>query len=226
MSLADRILVIIDGQTRQIGTPEELYARPEHADVAEFMGYRNLFPTAMEAADQGIGVTVGGARLLGTLVGAAGGMPGARAIVAIRPDDMHPTGDGPIVATVDIAEYHGRDFSAVARLADGAELFFRSAERVTPGEVVRLDVAPARVLVYPGMSASHTPAGGLSLRRRLREHGLDSVTLLVVPGVLLVLVLFIYPPVYGLVLSVFHPENRAAIGWPTTRTVLHRSVPL
>ena len=30
LSLADRILVMIDGQTRQIGTPEELYARPAH----------------------------------------------------------------------------------------------------------------------------------------------------------------------------------------------------
>ena len=44
LSLADRILVMIDGQTRQIGTPEELYARPANADVAEFMGYRNLVP--------------------------------------------------------------------------------------------------------------------------------------------------------------------------------------
>ncbi len=42
LSLADRIVVLIDGQMRQIGTPEELYARPAHADVAEFMGYRNL----------------------------------------------------------------------------------------------------------------------------------------------------------------------------------------
>ena len=36
LSLADRILVIIDGQTRQIATPEEQYSRLAHADVAEF----------------------------------------------------------------------------------------------------------------------------------------------------------------------------------------------
>ena len=46
LSLADRIVVLIDGQMRQIGTPEELYARPAHADVAEFMGYRNLVAVA------------------------------------------------------------------------------------------------------------------------------------------------------------------------------------
>jgi putative spermidine/putrescine transport system ATP-binding protein len=28
LSLADRIVVMIEGQTRQIGTPEELYSRP------------------------------------------------------------------------------------------------------------------------------------------------------------------------------------------------------
>jgi putative spermidine/putrescine transport system permease protein len=51
------------------------------------------------------------------------------------------------------------------------------------------------------MSATH-----LSLRRRLRERGLDSVTLLVLPGVVFVLALFIYPFIYGLVLS-FRPKQ-------------------
>src|SRR6516164_780000 len=49
----------------------------------------------------------------------------------------------------------------------------------------------------------------LSLRRRMRERGLDAVTLLVVPGVLFVLALFIYPFLYGLVLS-FTPKQG---GW-------------
>src|ERR1700688_2206462 len=54
------------------------------------------------------------------------------------------------------------------------------------------------------MSAAH-----LSLRRRLRERGLDGVTLLVLPGVVFVLALFIYPFLYGLVLS-FQPKEG---GW-------------
>ena len=45
LSLADRIVVLRDGMVRQVGTPEDLYARPAHADVAEFMGYRNLLPS-------------------------------------------------------------------------------------------------------------------------------------------------------------------------------------
>jgi putative spermidine/putrescine transport system ATP-binding protein len=90
-------------------------------------------------------VTVSGARILGTPMAPVG----ARATVAIRPDDLCPTADGPIAATVEIAEYHGRDFYAVARGRDGEDLYFRSDRRVAAGETVQLAAAPDRVLVYP-----------------------------------------------------------------------------
>ncbi len=108
------------------------------------MGYRNLFASRAEATNEGVAVTVGGARVIGTPLAAVG----EQVIVAIRPDDLQPTADGPIAATVEIAEYHGRDFYAVARGADGAELFFRSDRRLSAGEVVRLAAPPSRVLVY------------------------------------------------------------------------------
>ena len=137
LSLADRILVMIDGQTRQIGTPEELYARPAHADVAEFMGYRNLVPSPAEAADGGRSPsTVGGARVCGH---ADGG--GRRAARCGDPPgrSARRRGDGPIAATVEIAEYHGRDFYAVARGRRTARsCIFRSDARVAAGEAVRL----------------------------------------------------------------------------------------
>lgn len=50
----------------------------------------------------------------------------------------------------------------------------------------------------------------LSLRRRLRERGLDAVTLLALPGVVAVLALFVYPFLYGLVLS-FQPKQGGAL---------------
>ena len=87
LSLADRILVMIDGQTRQIGTPEDLYSRPAHADVAEFMGYRNLFRSPAR-----------GRRRRRrrhdrrrTAASARRWRRSARdAVVAIRPDDLRP----------------------------------------------------------------------------------------------------------------------------------------
>jgi putative spermidine/putrescine transport system permease protein len=47
------------------------------------------------------------------------------------------------------------------------------------------------------------------LRWRLRERGFDGVTMLVLPGIAFVLVLFIYPFLYGLVLS-FEPKQGGA----------------
>src|SRR5579872_3449713 len=105
LSLADRILVLIDGQAQQLGTPEELYAQPATPAVAEFMGYRNLLESVAEAADGGVVVSIAGARVRGVVRG--GGVSGT-AVVAVRPEDLVPAQDGPISATVEIVEYHGR----------------------------------------------------------------------------------------------------------------------
>jgi len=145
LSLADRIMVMIDGQPRQIGTPEDLYSRPTSADVAEFMGYRNLLTSPAQTVPGGVSVMIGGVQILGTPMAPING----KATFAIRPDDLHPTADGPIPATVEIAEYHGRDFYAVARGSEGEDLYFRSNKRVTAGEIVHLAAARERVLVFP-----------------------------------------------------------------------------
>jgi putative spermidine/putrescine transport system ATP-binding protein len=118
--------------------------------VAEFMGYRNLVRSAAEITAEGVMVDVAGGRVAGTLVEQVAG----QAIVAIRPEDLHPTPGGPIAATVEIAEYHGRDHYAVARGGGGEELFFRSPVRVGPGDVVRLSALPERVLVYAAGGAA------------------------------------------------------------------------
>ena len=44
LSLADRIVVMKDGQIRQVGTPADLFARPDHVDVAAFMGFPQHHP--------------------------------------------------------------------------------------------------------------------------------------------------------------------------------------
>ncbi len=54
--------------------------------------------------------------------------------------------------------------------------------------------------------------GGISTARmRLAAHGLDAVTLLVLPAVLLIVGLFIYPFVYGFWLS-FQPKDGSLLG--------------
>lgn len=151
LSLADRIVVMREGMVRQIGTPAELYARPAHADVAEFMGYRNVLPARVLdcSGTDCIQVSVGGAALKGIAVEQR---PADQAIVSIRPDDLRPVSDGPIAATVESAQYYGREFYCSGRASDGTELYFCSPQPVRKGERVLLAADPARVLIYTGTS--------------------------------------------------------------------------
>jgi putative spermidine/putrescine transport system ATP-binding protein len=147
LSLADRIVVMREGVVRQVGTPSELYSRPAHADVAEFMGYRNLLPTRITGQNGAFArLAVGIATIEGTAMepGAA-----ADATVAIRPEDLVVRPDGPVEADVETSEYRGRSFFGTARTPEGLELFFRSERPITIGETVRLAADPAQVLVYP-----------------------------------------------------------------------------
>ncbi len=108
------------------------------------MGYRNLLHSAVEIVGGKVYVQVAGAAITGTPMEPID----SRAVVAIRPEDLHPAPDGPISAAVEIAEYHGRDFYAVATAPDGSDLYFRSPVRISAGETVRLTAAPDRVLIY------------------------------------------------------------------------------
>jgi putative spermidine/putrescine transport system ATP-binding protein len=152
LSLADRIVVMRDGQVRQVGAPEDLYARPAHADVAAFMGFRNQLPGQLLPGGA-MRVRVGAAEIGGTAAGGLDAAATGAAIIAIRPDDLTPRADGALVATVQAAEYRGRDFYGIAAMQDGTELYFRADARVAPGETLHLGADPARVLVYPGGAA-------------------------------------------------------------------------
>jgi putative spermidine/putrescine transport system ATP-binding protein len=145
LSLADRIVVMRDGVVRQVGTPPELYARPAYADVAEFMGYRNLVRSQASMSGNLLNVRIGGTDVQGTPVGAAAE---GNAIVAIRPDDLKAEANGPLAVTVESAQYHGRDFYCSGRTSDGSELYFCSEHKVAKGDSARLATDPSRVLIY------------------------------------------------------------------------------
>ena len=43
ISMADRVVVMNNGEIEQIDTPEVLYSRPVNEEVARFLGFRNIF---------------------------------------------------------------------------------------------------------------------------------------------------------------------------------------
>jgi putative spermidine/putrescine transport system ATP-binding protein len=142
LSMADRLVVLRDGQVEQIGSPEEVYTKPASAYVAGFMGYRNLLE--LRCADDG---TLTGDRL--QLHGRVVGTPNGRATVAIRPEDFVVGGDeNRLDAKVRVVEYHGREQLVEADLAGGQTVHFRTAERLAPGDDVKLGVPADRVLAY------------------------------------------------------------------------------
>jgi len=145
LSLADRIVVMRAGEVRQVGTPEDLYVRPAHPDVAEFMGYRNQIRSHATKAGNLLSINVGGVGLHGTPIDNAA--DGA-IVAAIRPDDLKITSGGPLAVTVESAQYHGNEFYCSGRATDGAELYFRSETKIQKGDTVRLMADPSRVLVY------------------------------------------------------------------------------
>src|SRR5687767_1170561 len=50
-SLADRLVVLRDGVTQQIGAPDEIYYRPANPYVADFVGFRNALPMMLQERD-------------------------------------------------------------------------------------------------------------------------------------------------------------------------------
>ncbi|MGH8850105.1 MAG: ABC transporter ATP-binding protein [Casimicrobiaceae bacterium] len=151
LSLADRIVVMKDGVVQQIASPQNVYAQPSNLHVARFMGYRNVLELDVVRED-GDRVT-----LKGPDVALAGvrkqPLKGARAMVAIRPDDIAVGADAggvnTIAATVENVEYGGRDSLLDVVTPSGTLLHVRGPVATARGDSVRVHVPVERALVYP-----------------------------------------------------------------------------
>ncbi|MES0812130.1 ABC transporter ATP-binding protein [Roseibium sp. SCPC15] len=106
MTLADKIVVLQSGRIEQVGSPRELYERPDNLFVAQFIGSpkMNVLPCAVEG-DQF------------SLQGHGGGhyphadLKQKPIKLGIRPEHIDVVGsaEGHCVGTVEVAEYLGAD---------------------------------------------------------------------------------------------------------------------
>jgi iron(III) transport system ATP-binding protein len=85
LSVADRIAVLKDGKLMQIGSPGELYHRPNSSFVADFIGQTNLFRGKVSARETG---SVSLSTPLGTLRAAAAPASVTDVTISIRPEQM------------------------------------------------------------------------------------------------------------------------------------------
>jgi ABC-type Fe3+/spermidine/putrescine transport system ATPase subunit len=59
MVMADRIVILDAGRAAQIGTPEEIYNRPNSPFVAAFMGATNIVPLVLRRDGERLGIAAG-----------------------------------------------------------------------------------------------------------------------------------------------------------------------
>jgi iron(III) transport system ATP-binding protein len=142
MCAADRIALLRAGQLQQCGTPEQLYTQPATAFTARFLSEVNELPGTCQRGR------------VETALGVFPAPPEAREAAAvrvcIRPQHVQVAATG-VRARVLRTEFHG-ETDRVLFDVDGcggpltARLGGRS--RLTPGDVVFLDVDAARAVVF------------------------------------------------------------------------------
>ena len=54
LALADRVVVLVDGTVRQVGTPHDVFARPADRDVARVVGVETVVPGTVRGNDGGL----------------------------------------------------------------------------------------------------------------------------------------------------------------------------
>jgi ABC-type sugar transport system ATPase subunit len=134
MTMGDRIAVMDQGVLQQIGTPEELYTRPDNAFVAGFIGSpaMNLVPAGAVGAN------------------------GNGTIAGFRPEHLRVGGNGgglAFPARVEVIEYLG-DEQLVHLDKDGTSIQAKLPveERVTTGEQLTFSVRPEKLHLFDAES--------------------------------------------------------------------------
>jgi iron(III) transport system ATP-binding protein len=146
MTTADLIAVMNGGRIDQLGTPEDIYARPESEFVARFIGASNVIKGTAHDADH---VSFAGATL--KVVGAPLAA-GEAAVVAIRQHDIRLSTQAPesaenaLRAVVTRQVYLGAARDYMVEVADGTSLrvVTPNETNVAKGSEVWLTLPPER----------------------------------------------------------------------------------
>jgi putrescine transport system ATP-binding protein len=118
LTMAHRIGVMRDGRLAQVGTPGEVYERPNSRFVAEFLGAANILPAVARASGMQLELLGLGATVCTAMQATAGPV-----LLAIRPERVRlGEADGPnaLHGVVIDRAYSGESLTHTVRLADGS----------------------------------------------------------------------------------------------------------
>ncbi len=155
LSMADRIAVMRAGQIEQLGTPQDLYHRPQTRFVADFLGETNHFPAELTSAAGSTTVTIAGTQIPFTTPTNA--TPGPVLALA-RPEALHIAGADLTIepktlpATITRSTFLGEHTQHDLELSDGtpARLTEPGAPAPRdPGSKVYITIDPHHLVVLP-----------------------------------------------------------------------------
>ena len=148
MTLADRIAVFMEGRIVQVGTPRQIFSKPDTLAVAGFIGTPPMNLLAGEW--DGHAVTAAGSTLA---VGASTSAPRA-VVLGVRPGDLR-IAEGGLAATVERIEDLGD--SAIVNLVAGGQPVKLKTDRtpaVSEGDDVFIGFAPEDVHLFDAASGA------------------------------------------------------------------------
>jgi iron(III) transport system ATP-binding protein len=160
LSMADRIAVMRRGRIVQVGTPRDLYTRPESAFVAEFIGGTNLLPGKLEeTGDLFLVKTEAG--IVRAQNSAKGDMRGHPVLCSVRPESVRlrpvegslPELMNQLTGEVQSIMYRGDSEEYSLRLSGGALLravqHDQTTRKAQVGERLTVQFDPRDVVVLP-----------------------------------------------------------------------------
>jgi putative spermidine/putrescine transport system ATP-binding protein len=152
LSMADRVGVMRTGTLEQIATPDELYAHPATAFVAEFVGIMNRIPGDMLAQLGGAGAAITGVDGPGSSIG------GKDALV--RPEGLHitasPGGNGIVTTRTFLGQLTRISVRLSGDVVVQVDQRTSEAAGISPGDSVAVSLSGAPVLLAERNGA--TPA--------------------------------------------------------------------
>lgn len=152
MTMADKIVVLQDGNVEQMGAPLELFDRPVNTFVAGFLGspaMNMLKGTVADGAAQAIDVN--GAQL--AVAGKHQAGEGQPVIFGIRPEHLDLADDG-FPARISVVEPTGSETMVFLRFGETDMVaLFRERHDFRPGDTIRLRPRPNQVHLFDAGTA-------------------------------------------------------------------------
>lgn len=146
MTLGDRIVVINNGIVEQVGTPKDIYSKPNTKFVAEFIGspQMNIFNCKI---DNGV------AKINNNSINLDKSINIDDASIGIRPDDIQISDSGSISCKANLVEYLGSDMIIYSSIGD-QEFSCKLSSKidVKAGDEFKFDIQPSLVHVFDNSS--------------------------------------------------------------------------